>query len=376
MKRLLVLKKFLLKSIKRLFDVNVLLYLRYRFTNYRLIISSKHFSKFQKFFICKEPWLQYKTEQFDARINKSLNKYSEIIETSYLYHFKIPVFVEPYFGWLIYNKNKVIKESLPYGTSDGTPLPHYILYQRKKVLKVKKAASIRYNWMNYWHFYNDILGQLYLLDQSDFDKEIPLIVPENCKMLQYVKEFFNTDFAKKWKWIFQDKQTKIQVKEMYVCKTISNVREHFLFAKTFFIANTDEKLKRRIFITRSEQRGRYISNYREIIETLESLEIEIIDCDKITLQEQINLFSTANLIVGIHGAGLTNIIHRYPQSCTLIEIFPPDLIPPHYYWLSRQLGFNYYALPGEYTNKVSFYVNPAELQKAILTIKMANCNQE
>lgn len=376
MKRLLILKKNLLNSIKRLGNVNILLYFKYRFTNFKLIISNEDFSQFQKFFIRKEPWLQYKTEQFDARINKSLNRYSEIIETSYLYHFKIPLSVEPYFGWLIYNKNQVIKESLPYGISDGTPLPHYILYQRKKILKINRAASIRYNWMNYWHFYNDILGQLYLLDQSGFDKEIPLIAPESCQKLPYVKEFFNTDFAKKWKWIFQDKQTKIQLKETYVCKTISNVREHFVFAKTFFIANTNGGSKRKIFITRSKQRGRCISNYAEIIETLESLKIEIIDCDKISLQEQINIFSEANLVAGIHGAGLTNIIHRYPQPCTLIEIFPPDLIPPHYYWLSRQLGFNYYALSGEITNNTSFYVNPAVLQKTILTTETANCDQE
>lgn len=369
MLRLIVFKKVFFKSIKRLGDVNILLYLKYRFTNFRLTVSNEDFFQFQKFFIFREPWLHYRTEQFDQQINKSLNEYSAVIETSYLYHFKIHVFVEPYFGWLIFNKNKVIKESLPYGTSDGTPLPHYILYQRKKILRLEKAASIRYNWMNYWHFYNDVLGQLYLLHTSGFDKQIPLIVPESCRTLQYVKEFFNTDFAKEWKWIFQDKQTKIYADEMYVCKTISNVREHFIFAKTFFVADTTQQLERRIFVTRSAQRGRYISNYAEIVETLERLEIEIIDCDKFTLQEQINIFSAACLIVGIHGAGLTNIIHRYPQSCTLIEIFPPDLIPPHYYWLSRQLGFDYFALSGVYTNNVSFYVNAANLNKTILSLK-------
>lgn len=362
-------KKNILQIAKRFLAVNFPLYLQYRFTSLHLRFSDIDISGYQKMYILETPWLKYATENFDPTINKSLNGYSMIVESAYLYHLKLSVFIEPNYGWAILNKTKVIKQSLPFGLHEKTPLPHHILYQRKKNIKIDKAVSIRYNWMNYWHFYNDVIGQLYMLEKINFDKKIYVIIPESCKSLQYVQHFFKTDFAKKWNWLFQDKDTNIHVKELYLCKSISNVREHFIFSKSFFVPLMTQPYNRAIFITRAKYRGRYLSNHYEIEKTLEHLKIEIIDCDKLSLQQQIDTVSAADLIIGIHGAGLTNMIHRYPNSCTVIEIFPPDVIPPHYYWLALELGFDYYALRGSFTTTNTFYLNPDFLKETIYRLK-------
>lgn len=70
-------------------------------------------------------------------------------------------------------------------------------------------------------FYNDVLGQLYLLNNIGFDRTIPIIVPKKALDLNYVQEFFKTGYAKNWNWIFQDKETYIRLESVYLCKKYS-----------------------------------------------------------------------------------------------------------------------------------------------------------
>jgi capsular polysaccharide biosynthesis protein len=61
-------------------------------------------------------------------------------------------------------------------------------------------------------------------------------------------------------------------------------------------------------------------------------------------------FAEADVIVAVHGAGLTNLLFARPGA-TVIEIFPENCIKSTYLWLARQMGLNYRALvggPGDY----------------------------
>jgi hypothetical protein len=65
--------------------------------------------------------------------------------------------------------------------------------------------------------------------------------------------------------------------------------------------------------------------------------------------------------VGIHGAGLANIVFRANAPMSLLEMFPPISVPsfeappPHYFWLATQLGFEYDLLFGENRHDTESY---------------------
>jgi hypothetical protein len=65
--------------------------------------------------------------------------------------------------------------------------------------------------------------------------------------------------------------------------------------------------------------------------------------EEMTIQEQIDLFYAAEIVVAIHGAGLTNIIYS-PTEIIVIELFPTSFVLPHYYYLAKSLNHKYYYL--------------------------------
>jgi len=74
----------------------------------------------------------------------------------------------------------------------------------------------------------------------------------------------------------------------------------------------------RIYISRLNQ-GRYPDNELEIQNLFTKYGFRIVDLVGFQLEEQIKMFSTAQVIAGTHGAGLSNIVWASPDSA-LLEI--------------------------------------------------------
>jgi hypothetical protein len=322
-------------------------YIGYRLFGKKVHISGENILADAMIFRQERPFIAYQTELFHPVINALFNKWASSGEQEYLVQYRKGGLLEPLYGWLLNERNEVIKKSLPYGETNITPLPHYTLYRKKNILHIKTGVSIRYNWFNYWHFYNDVMGQLYFLDKINFDKSIPVILPEKALELPYVQAFFKTSYAKQRNWIFQSPSTFIELDSVYFCKSIPNIKAQFLFAANIFKDKKDSApMDRRIFVTRKQHRGRSLVNQSEIHKLMRAYHFEIVECDDLSMEQQINIFASGRVIAGIHGAGLTNMIYRHPLPCSVLEIFPPDNTPTHYYWLARELGYSYRAVLG------------------------------
>lgn len=328
---------------KILFRNHLIKYLKFKILKKTIKASCEKPTSFYLFFRMAFPFEKYNTDKYQIIINDKFNAVSKSGELEYLIKYDLGVIIEPNFGYALNNKSDILLFSLPYGDTLGTPFPNYIYYKRKKIIHLNQGVSIYYNWFNYWHFHNDVIGQLYLLDKENFPKEIPIIVPERALNLEYVKFFLTTDFSKKFRFLFQKSFEYYSVKEVYFCKSIPNISNQFVLSKAIFQRNIafDKNKRRKIFLTRHSQRGRIISNLKELESLLIQNSFQIIDADEISFKEQIILFSESIIICGIHGAGLTNMLFRHDEKCTIIEIFPEDFIPVHYYWLAMELGFDY-----------------------------------
>jgi len=103
---------------------------------------------------------------------------------------------------------------------------------------------------------------------------------------------------------------------------------------------------RKIYISRGDVRARNLKNELEITDYLETLGFEIITLSNESIRDQARIFHEAKIIIGVHGAGFTNLVYSQPGT-NFIEFFPPRYVNVCYWSLSNLMGINYYYLIGE-----------------------------
>ena len=87
-------------------------------------------------------------------------------------------------------------------------------------------------------------------------------------------------------------------------------------------------------MTRGRRRfTRRIENEDEVLATLRPLGFDVVDPGTLSVAEQVLLFAEAEMVVGAHGAGLTNIAFCSPGA-TVIELFPADYVNVCYWALA------------------------------------------
>ena len=111
--------------------------------------------------------------------------------------------------------------------------------------------------------------------------------------------------------------------------------------REWFLPSNGKMLNpRRLYVGRSAQYGRELSNEDEILRFLEPLGFEFVLPERLQFAEQVELFQQAEAIVAPHGAGLANIVFCRPGT-VVIELFPPDM-KYTYYKISQTVGLRYY----------------------------------
>ena len=102
----------------------------------------------------------------------------------------------------------------------------------------------------------------------------------------------------------------------------------------------------RIYISRGDRGMRIIVNERELVNVLSGYGFRIVKPERHSVYEQAQIFSSAQVVVAPHGAGLTNLVFCRPGT-KVLEILSPQYVNPVYYILSNQMGLHYAYLLGE-----------------------------
>jgi hypothetical protein len=185
------------------------------------------------------------------------------------------------------------------------------------------------------------------LEEANIDPALPVIVPDDLYDQPFFREAMQSKRLSRWNFIPPRKQF-IKAESVVFCSAnqfMVNDRSHYsesellrhAMAGTKFLESPAEVLallgldddrpqvraERRVFLTRSGARGRTISNYEEIEPLLRELNFETVDTDGLSLRAQAQLFRECRYLIGIHGAGLTNIIHAHEHDLSLIQLRPP-----------------------------------------------------
>lgn len=268
------------------------------------------------------------------------------------YHYTKSCVIEPTLGYAVTKRHELIPQSL-WNTYVHRLKPSFLKYflARRSVMRLKTCIPLQYGWGNYWHCYNDILGALRLADEAGLPLDIPIIIPEGLPKLKFFQQLLELSPAlQKRNWVPQNAHTNVVCEQAHFFATFWDHRENFDAVLDYigFRENLQQEPAghNRIFIGRNPGRGRNILNLDEVRAVLTKYEFAYIECDDLSVRQQIDVFQHVAYVVGIHGAGLTNIIFRQDRPLKLLEIFSAQYLNPCYYWLCVQYGFDYFGLVG------------------------------
>lgn len=103
---------------------------------------------------------------------------------------------------------------------------------------------------------------------------------------------------------------------------------------------------RKIFIGRGGAKHRPLLHEKEISGNLLKRGFESVDCGELSLQDQAEVFGAAEVVVGAHGAALTNLVFCRPETL-VVELFSPKYVNPCYRDLCVAGGLRHSAVIGD-----------------------------
>ena len=103
---------------------------------------------------------------------------------------------------------------------------------------------------------------------------------------------------------------------------------------------------RRIYVSRSRQPIRRLLNEAAIGPLLREYGFETVFFEDLTFEEQVRLLHGTSVLVGVHGANLTNMLFMAPHA-TVVELMnvDPNAFNSCYYHLAFALKLDYYNVP-------------------------------
>lgn len=217
--------------------------------------------------------------------------------------------------------------------------------------------------LNYYHKFVDMVPKLYGLHQEALeDREMTLVLDnrfdeEDLAIIQaLLPEEVSVQRLPSMRRVECDEYVhlpRLSVPSHKPCKNLSQLgglpREYIRFcrkqlSKTFGIHFGDADPDRRIFISRANASKRRMINEEGVANFLETLGFEHVALEEKSLLNQIELFAEASVVVGQHGAGLTNLLY-VPSGASVVEVFSsPNATPPHYSSAVDLLDLDYRAL--------------------------------
>ena len=310
-----------------------------------ILFSHEFKRKFEKGIILRIPWICIKNQCFYYNTTFSIANYLRY--NSILINFKSRI------GYLYF----IVKS---------------ILLFRLKIIS-KPAVCFTDSWSHgYFHWMYDSLPRLILSLENSNNF---IILPNEFQNIDYVKsslELLNFNNIK------YTKPNSIFLFKRLIFPTHSAPTGNFdplvihkLRDKLLSNIETSLKIYDRIYISREKSMRRKVINEEALSSVLKRNGFHVLCMEDYSWKEQMYIFMTCNVLIGIHGAGLSNMIFMKEHS-KVIEIRKKgDIINNCYFSLASALKHDYLYLQAqiigsnEYIQENNFIVDLNELNSIL-----------
>ena len=231
---------------------------------------------------------------------------------------------------------------------------------KRKCINIDKAILITEQWSyEYAHWICESLSRLFSIVDNLAD--VTLLLPAKYKEYSYIAHLLGLFDVKV---IYFESSDSLSIKELLI--------PHYLLPSGCFDKNLmcgmskfiqekvgdskNHKVIKRLYISRQHAKQRKVSNEDEVIELVKKYGFEVLVTEKIPYKEVLAIYKNVNMLVTLHGAGLTNMLFM-PPGCRILELRRQgDAHNNYFYSLSDILGHYYY-----YQECKSKYNNPITL---------------
>ena len=288
---------------------------------------------------------------------------------------------EPSYQFRLNRKDQIINEKIHHNDVLKFGTPYLKKFFSKELISLLSGGASK---KNYWHWMFDTLQKLSILEKSKFN------IFKKYILLPSINQKFQIDTIsalgiKKNNIVDSESNNHLEAKKIIATdhpinlennptKSISNVPAWVIkwLKKSFLKKRKKFNSPNKIYINR-ESPNRKIVNNDEVKQLLKKNNFKIINPENYTFFEQINFFYNAKIIVGMHGAGFTNII--FCKKRTKIIEFLTKSTGNQYKNLAKKCELNYSGMIEKNTfNKLKYQnfhinVNISKLKKLIAKTK-------
>ncbi len=253
--------------------------------------------------------------------------------------YKGPLTVDPKIG-MLFSRGRAI-----WGSSDARMgvrerSPHFHRHWLGAPRRFEALISLRGAFeTNYFHYLNDVLTRLRLVELLDLPKGVPVLVSQRLAACRFFADTVQRGFFDGREIVVQGKDEVIAAQAIYAISDFDcNVDSYDWLCERLGVAQ-DGSAGKAVYVHRGANapNARRLSNEAQAFELMRRHGVEVIDPAALSLDEQIATFARAGLVIGPHGAGLVNLIFRRCNS-SLLELFNPGFGTPHYHLIARQRG--------------------------------------
>ena len=218
---------------------------------------------------------------------------------------------------------------------------------------------------NFYHWMIEMLPRLISYDRCPSLQNVPLIVPKSAP--KFVAESLRlTGYLPKT--VFLDNGT-YRFKTLHMLSKLAPTTEVSPDAVGWLnekvkVSPSGSVLPKRFYVSRRDAKIRFVSNETQLANTLSEFGFETLTMSKLSLADQIDLFRTAEYIIGPHGAAFTNLAFAKPGA-TFIEFFSKGHYSPSFNRFSAIRQLKYGFLIGEPTTMGGFAIEPNHLKEIL-----------
>lgn len=206
---------------------------------------------------------------------------------------------------------------------------------------------------NYYHYLYDAIGRYGIYEESGLDHELDaIVVPHQTRYQRQLLDLLGIDVP-----LIEPKPgTTIQADRLLVPSTpnqdLDAPRSTTAWLRSRLHPTDDADGPRRVYISRGSQPNsrRYVQE-AELMPHLVRRGFTVVDPGSFTVQEQIDLFSGAEVVVAPHGAGLTNIVFAQPGT-KVLEMFAASYVHLGLWTIAESVGgldYSYLVAEGDHS---------------------------
>ena len=304
--------------------------------------------------------------------NHELEKYidsSYFIKKRNLYIRDMDLFSFKYFSWN-YKYTKMKKYPIIFSFKKTLKNFRTTNFKKQKISLENGIWALDEKSFHYFHWFCDTLTRY--LQVKTYNNQYPLLISSNLIEKEYIRETLN---LLNINYSIYDYEVPYKIDNLLISSHItdsgnysnSNITLLSSLLKSSIEVTTPKK---RIWISRNKSKHRKIANEDSLTPMLKQYGFQIIYPEDISFIEQLSLYRNAEIIGGLHGGALTNILFMN-EGTKLIEIRRyGDNMNNCYFSLASELKIDYYYLESESIDE-DFYISDVkvEVQKLEKIIK-------